>query len=129
MKRKDISSRISTISILIIIVAFFTPGISQAREVKAVKQCSAGNLFEFSVDWERNRVDFDFDIEQGTAFESWTIRIQRNGSTLVQRRMTSDEDGDLSREFVRRGQLVQGEIWNFLSRSKSGNTCRATLQF
>jgi hypothetical protein len=129
VKQRDLSSRISTISILAILISFLTPGISQAREEKALKQCSAGNPFEFSVDWERNRVDFDFDIERGTAFESWTIRIQRNESTLVQRRMTSDEDGDLSREFMRRGQLVQGETWNFLARSKSGNTCRATLRF
>ena len=59
----------------------------------------------------------------------WSIRITRNGETLVRSTDNADEDGDFSREYVRRGQLVTGERWNFVARSESGNRCRAVIRF
>ena len=102
---------------------------AQAREVNVTKKCSKGNSFEFSVDWERQKVDFDFDIERGQPFDMWSIRITRNGETLVRSTDNADEDGDFSREYVRRGQLVTGERWTFVARSESGNRCRAVIRF
>lgn len=106
-----------------------TPQTAQARELSALKDCTEGNPFEFSVDWERNKVDFDFDIERGQAFEKWSIRITRDGKTMVRDRLSADEDGDLSREYVRRGQQASGERWSFVAKSQGGNSCRAVLQF
>jgi hypothetical protein len=105
------------------------PNMAEAREISVTKKCSKTNDFNFSVDWERNMVDFDFDIKRDEAFDDWSFRIARNGEVLVRGRDSADEDGDLSREFVRRGQLTPGERWSFVARSESGNICRASFRF
>ena len=129
MKPQSKVSKTALISVLATAATLSLPHASQAREEKAIKSCSSGNSFEFSVDWERSKVDFDFDIERGAAFERWTVRIKRDDQVLVRRNLRSDEDGDLSREFVRRGQLNAGEKWTFSARSESGNSCKATVKF
>lgn len=102
---------------------------AQARERSVFGQCSAGNPFEFSVDVERRKVDFDFDIERGQRFERWTVNIKRDGKRIVKKqRLRADEDGDVSREYVRRSNSTQPVVWEFRARSASGNTCKATLR-
>ena len=113
----------------ILVLLLVSPTAAIANEKSQFGTCSQGNQFEFSVDWESRKVDFDFDIERANPRESWNIRISRENAVLVRKRLFGDEDGDLSRGFVRRGQLKVGEIWTFVARSESGNTCRATLRF
>lgn len=107
-------------------VAIASP--SQARERNVFGECSAGNPFEFSVDRERRSVDFDFDIERATPFERWKVTIDRNGNRTVNGTVRADEDGDVSRDFVRRSNSSTPEKWVFNARSASGNTCKATIR-
>lgn len=107
-------------------VAIASP--SQARERDAFGQCSAGNPFEFSVDREFRSIDVDFDIEWGTPFERWTVKIERDGKTFVNGTVRADEDGDADRDFVRRNNSNAIQTWTFEARSESGNTCKATVR-
>lgn len=107
-------------------VAIASP--SQARERSVFSECSAGNPFEFSVDRERRAVDFDFDIERATPFERWTVKIDRNGQRVVNGTIRADEDGDASRDYVRRSNTTNPQTWVFNARSASGNTCKATIR-
>lgn len=126
---RNLRKKVSIAFATALTLALIQPAYAKANERSIVKQCSMGNSFEFSVDWEPRRVDFDFDIERGDPRESWKIRIERNDATLINRQLKSDEDGDVSREFVRRGQITSNEKWTFVARSESGNICRATIRF
>lgn len=129
MKKKLLASAGGLTTLALIASGVMVAVPSQALERDVFGQCSAGNPFEFSVDRERNAVDFDFDIERATPFENWTIKINQNGKRVVNERMSADEDGDVSRDYVRRSSNPnQVDRWVISARSASGNSCKATVR-
>jgi hypothetical protein len=129
MKKKLLASAGGLTTVALIATSIMIAAPSQAGERDVFGQCSSGNPFEFSVDRERNSVDFDFDIERATPFENWTISINQNGKRIVTERMSADEDGDVDRDYIRRSSnMNQVDTWVFSARSASGKTCKATVR-
>ena len=89
--------------------------------------CSAGTRWELDIERERQAVYIDFSIERAPARERWTVRIAKNGSSILTTSVVTDRDGeaDVSRRIR---DTSAPDTFSVRATSELGEVCRASMR-
>lgn len=89
--------------------------------------CSAGAVWDLNVEREHGLLDIDFEIEQATPGESWTVSFVRNGTLIGKRVAVADRRGEV--EVDRNVRAVRGvNRIDVRATGANGQTCHGSIR-